>query len=159
MKEIIDQLRAAGYHNVGLDLDRWYSPGSQPFDPTLTLEQAQAQLSFKQAEETARIVRNRETFIKQKVWRTWADTRAGKAFHRYDSLIGAAWIADCRSHGGKSLTQAWDKAEAAKVELIAAIRELQGFDFDSELAEARKALESPKPASEPAPLQNRLAPG
>jgi len=139
MRETIEQLRAAGYKNVGLNLDRWYAPEAQPFNATMTLEQATAQMIHRREEDAQRAESNRILFIKQRVWRKWAETRAGKAFHNYDAAIGHAWVADCREHSNTK--GPWMRADAAKEELIAAIREIQGFDFDAEFELEKKRVE------------------
>jgi hypothetical protein len=53
-------------------------------------------------------------------------TRAGSAFFRFENALGKAWITDQRENASmKSMERDWAISNAARQELIEAIKELQ----------------------------------
>jgi hypothetical protein len=59
--------------------------------------------------------------------KAWAETPAGAAFTKFESQIAAAWITDQRdSSSDAAMKRDWNAANAARAEIVAEIRKLQG---------------------------------
>ena len=55
--------------------------------------------------------------------REWAKTELGKAFLRFESALGTAWVTDCRpTASASSMERDWKKASEARAALLNLIR-------------------------------------
>jgi hypothetical protein len=69
---------------------------------------------------------SRDIIQHQKDMEEFRKTRAEAAMSNFERLLGNAWVIDQReTSSDKSMREAWAKSDAAKQELIAAIKELQ----------------------------------
>lgn len=67
-----------------------------------------------------------EIIAYQTDWKAWGETRAGKAFQRFESAHGKAWVTDSKENASMSAMQRdWAASGLAREELISAIKELQ----------------------------------
>jgi hypothetical protein len=67
-----------------------------------------------------------EIIAYQAEWKAWGTTRAGRAFQRFESAVGKAWVTDCREGASMAaMERDWAAHDLARQELIAAIKELQ----------------------------------
>ena len=67
-----------------------------------------------------------EIIAYQADWKARGETRAGRAFQRFESAHGKAWVTDSKENASMSAMQKdWTASDLAREELIAAIKELQ----------------------------------
>lgn len=75
------------------------------------------------AEECAKAISNAGIMHRQAVEREWAKTELGSLFLKYESLTGRAWTVDSNPNASdKSMRLAWDRAEAARLNFLTALR-------------------------------------
>jgi hypothetical protein len=58
----------------------------------------------------------------------WAQSPLGRVFARYERLVGRAWCIDAKSKSLRNVEDAWLKADAARAELVAAMKQAQGWE-------------------------------